>query len=69
VDNPSRATTIITFGRSVSNCTPTATLANNGSEPPPGRITVATQGNQVTVKRYNAAGELEDIGFNLIVAC
>lgn len=67
--NPERATTVATFSRPISACTATATLANNGNEPPAGRVTVSAQGRDVVVKRFNAAGDPEDIGFNLIVAC
>ena len=66
---------IISFSRSIAACTPTATLArveggNTVKEPPPGRITVGDAGdNAVSVKTFNAAGEPDQIGFSLIVAC
>jgi hypothetical protein len=62
----------IGFGPSVADCVSTATLAEVPSErktPPPGRITVATDGHDVVVRTFDAAGSPARLPFHLIVAC
>jgi len=64
----------IIFGRDVSACTYSATLARvpGGGvvDPPAGRITVAsTGGPNVLVRTFDAAGTPIDLPFHLIVAC
>lgn len=63
---------VVTFERSVRDCVATGTLARTSLqdlEPPPGRITLAQEGADVTVRLYDKNGDPADIGFNLIVAC
>jgi hypothetical protein len=63
---------LIGFGPSVGDCVSTATLAEVPSErmtPPAGRITVGTDGHDVVVRTFNAAGSPERLPFHLIVAC
>jgi hypothetical protein len=64
----------IQFGRDVSSCAYSATLAavpgGTVTEPSAGRITVAHDvGPAVFVKTYDAAGNLTQQPFHLIVAC
>jgi hypothetical protein len=64
----------LTFGRDVSNCALSATLAavpgGNVTEPVPGRITVASAGGAaVNVKTYDVAGNPAEQPFHLIVVC
>jgi hypothetical protein len=60
---------LISFGRDVTGCTPTATLARNGSDPGAGSIVVAIEGGKVAVEMYSAAGTRTNLPFNLLVAC
>lgn len=58
----------------VSSCVATATLAavQNGptlEEPPAGRITVGSDGPRVAVRTFAADGAVQDLPFNVIVAC
>jgi hypothetical protein len=47
-----------------------ATLAKQPTDPPAGRITVtANSDGTLLVRVYNAAGNPDLIGFNLIVIC
>lgn len=64
----------IAFGRDVSACEATATLAAvpNGTavqQPTPGRITVAVDAAGVTVRTYDTDGSVKDQPFNVLVAC
>jgi hypothetical protein len=64
----------IAFDRDVSACVATATLAavQNGptlEEPPAGRITVGTDGPRVSVRTFAVDGAVQDLPFNIIVAC
>ena len=64
----------IAFGRDVSGCEATATLAavQNGAsleEPQAGRITVGADGPNVGVRTFDASGSVKDQPFNVIVAC
>ena len=63
---------LVGFGRSVADCVSTATLAKVPSDPttpPPGRVTVGAEGENVLVRTFNAAGNAEFLPFHLIVAC
>jgi hypothetical protein len=62
------------FGRDVSACEATATLAAvaNGAsleQPTAGRITVGSDGPRIAVRTYAADGSVKDQPFNVIVAC
>lgn len=58
------------FAQDVSSCVYTATLGStDGSDVPPGRITVSGIGGKVAVKTFDAAGSPADLPFHLIVAC
>ena len=58
------------FAQDVSACVYTATLGStDGSDVPPGRITVSGVGGKVAVKTFDAAGNPADLSFHLIVAC
>jgi hypothetical protein len=64
----------IAFGRDVSACEATATLAavQNGpslEQPPAGRITVGSDGGNVVVRTFDVDGSVRDLPFNVIVAC
>jgi hypothetical protein len=63
----------VSFSSDISACIPTATLAkipiSAPADPPAGRITVATAGNAVTVKTFDAAGAPAPVGFNVLVGC
>jgi hypothetical protein len=64
----------LTFGRDVSTCAMSATLAavpgGNVTEPSAGRITVASGGGRVVnVKTYDAAGNPAEQPFHLVLAC
>jgi hypothetical protein len=64
----------IAFGRDVSACEATATLAAvpNGAgveQPTPGRITVGADGPNVAVRTYDTDGSVKDQPFNVLVAC
>jgi hypothetical protein len=61
---------VVGFDRNTDACVAAATLANvDGTDPPPGRVTVGKEGGRVLVKTFNAAGNAERLPFNLIVAC
>jgi hypothetical protein len=62
------------FGRDVSACEATATLAAvadgaSVEEPTAGRITVGPDGPRVAVRTYAPDGSVKDQPFNVIVAC
>lgn len=58
------------FAQDISACVYTATLGStDGSDVPPGRITVSAVGGKVAVKTFDAAGSPADLPFHLIVAC
>jgi hypothetical protein len=62
------------FARDVSGCAYSATLARvpggDVTEPPAGRITVASGGGpNVIVKTFDTAGNPQPLPFHLIVAC
>lgn len=58
------------FAQDVSSCVYTATLGStDGSDVPPGRVTVSTVGGKVAVKTFDAAGNPADLPFHVIVAC
>lgn len=60
----------IGFSRPVSSCAFSATLGStDGSDVPPGRITVSEVAGKVAVKTFDAAGNPADLPFHLIVAC
>jgi len=60
----------IGFAQDISACVYTATLGStDGSDVPPGRITVSQVGGKVAVKTFDAAGNAADLPFQLIVAC
>ncbi len=64
----------VTFGRDVSTCEATATLAAvpNGpaiDQPTPGRVTVGADGTSIAVRTFDADGSVKDQPFNVIVAC
>jgi hypothetical protein len=63
----------IGFGRSLTGCVPTATLARipggPSPDPGPGRIVVAIEGTRVAVQTYRSDGTPAFLPFNLIVAC
>jgi hypothetical protein len=76
--NPSASETVapnkrlIRFARDLAGCVPTATLARNAgpnTDPGPGRIVVAIEGNRVAVETFTADGSPAFLPFNLIVAC
>ena len=60
---------MVTFGRNLTGCTPTASLARIGSDPGAGSIVTAIEGGKVAVEMYNAAGAKVNLPFNLLVAC
>jgi hypothetical protein len=61
---------VVGFDRNTDACVATATLANvDGTEPPPGRVTVGKENGRVVVKTFNAAGDPQRLPFNLVVAC
>ena len=64
---------LVDFGRDLAGCVPTATLARNAggaiSNPGPGRIVVAVEGDRVAVETFRADGSADFLPFNLIVAC
>ena len=62
---------LVTFGRPLTDCVSTATLASVdvAGNPPAGRITVAREGEFVLVRTYDAMGNAASLGFHLIVAC
>jgi hypothetical protein len=61
------------FSQSVAACTYTASLARvpvgPPEDPPPGFVTVASDGGDVRVRTYDASGNSDSLGFHLIVAC
>jgi hypothetical protein len=62
------------FDRDVSGCVATATLADaqNGpalETPPPGRITLGTEGTRILVRTFGTTGAVQDLPFSLLVAC
>ena len=64
----------LAFGRDVSGCQATATLAavQNGpavEQPTPGRITVATDGPSLAVRTFDVDGSARDQPFHAIVVC
>lgn len=64
----------LAFGRDVSGCEATATLAavQNGpslEQPKPGRITVGAEGPNVAVRTFDVDGSVRDQPFNVIVVC
>jgi hypothetical protein len=64
----------IAFGRDVSACEATATLAAvaNGpaiDQPTPGRIAVGADGPNVAVRTFDGDGAVKDQPFNVLVAC
>lgn len=64
----------LAFGRDVSTCQATATLAavQNGptlEQPTPGRVTVATSGANLVVRTFDVDGSVKDQPFNVIVVC
>jgi len=64
----------IAFGRDVSGCQATATLAavQNGpalEQPTPGRITVGAAGATLAVRTFDVDGSAKDQPFNVIVVC
>ena len=64
----------IAFARDVSGCEATATLAAvlNGpvlEQPTPGRITVGSDGSQLTVRTFDVDGAPRDQPFNVIAVC
>ena len=65
---------VIAFGRDVSSCDATATLAavQNGpvlEQPTPGRITVAAAEANLAVRTFDVDGSIKDQPFNVIVVC
>ena len=64
----------LAFGRDVSACEATATLAavQNGpalEQPTAGRITVGAEGTNVAVRTFDVDGSVRDQPFNVIVVC
>ena len=64
----------LAFGRDVSACQATATLAavQNGpvlEQPTPGRVTVAAAGPNLVVRTFDVDGSVKDQPFNVIVVC
>ena len=60
----------IGFAQDISACVYTATLGStDGSDVPPGRITVSTVGGKVAVKTFDTAGSPADMPFHVSVAC
>lgn len=64
----------VAFDRDVSGCVASATLADapNGpalETPPPGRMTLGTEGPRVVVRTFNAEGTSQDLSFSVLVAC
>ena len=64
----------LAFGRDVSGCQATATLAavQNGpalEQPTPGRITVANDGPSLAVRTFDVDGSVRDQPFHAIVVC
>lgn len=64
----------LAFGRDVSTCEATATLAavHNGpalEQPTPGRITVGGEATNVAVRTFDVDGSVKDQPFNVIVVC
>ena len=64
----------IAFGRDVSGCEATATLAavQNGpslEQPVAGRITIGSDGANVAVRTFDVDGSVKDQPFNVIVVC
>ena len=58
------------FAQDVSACVYTATLGStDGSDVPPGRITVSGVGGKVAVKTFDATGSPADLPFHVMVAC
>lgn len=61
------------FAASVKDCVSTATLARveGGAtvDPPPGRITVAHEGDRVLVRTFGTDGSPTALPFDLVVAC
>jgi hypothetical protein len=64
---------LIGFGRELTGCVPTATLARNDGaipvDPGPGQIVVGIEANGVSVETYDATGAPDFLPFNVIVAC
>ena len=65
---------VLAFGRDMSTCEATATLAavQNGpalEQPTAGRITVATDGANLVVRTFDVDGTVKDQPFNAIVVC
>lgn len=64
----------VDFGRTLTGCIPTATLAAVQSgptieQPAPGRITVQLSGSSVVVNTFGADGSPAEQPFDVIVAC
>jgi hypothetical protein len=64
----------VSFARNLGECAATATLsdAENGpatETPPPGRVTLGTQGARVLVRTFGMTGALQDLPFSVLVAC
>ena len=60
----------VAFAQAVSACVFSATLGStDGSDVPPGRITVTEVSGKVAVKTFDAAGNPADLPFHLVVAC
>jgi hypothetical protein len=64
----------VAFDRDVSGCVAAATLSDsrNGPTveiPPPGRITVGTDGTRVLIRTFAANGGVQDLPFGVVVAC
>lgn len=61
------------FASSVKDCVSTATLARveGGAtvDPPPGRLTVAHEGDRVLVRTFGTDGSPTALPFDLVVAC
>ena len=60
----------VAFAQAVSACVFSATLGStDGSDVPPGRITITEVSGKVAVKTFDAAGNPADLPFHLVVAC
>jgi hypothetical protein len=61
---------VVGFARNVTGCTPTASLARNNGNPPPGSsVIVSVAGGRVVVETFNSSGAATRLPFNLLVAC